>query len=233
MRSAVGPAIRLISAGSSTQNCAKTHNGNGRQQRPKGSDLPPLMRMTPTEVKRRAPPGAQLTATGPSRPQQTARQTQSGAAQGVRTLMVRIQQPTLTEVWNPGAIESNATADASALLSHLTDGSKEWTHGTSAMTVPAAVVDPTLARPTGRTPVGGREWYLDSGAARHICGSREHMTDYKSIAPVALIGISSQTLYAQGTGNLSLWLTLDGEYTTPSCCVMCCMCLVCLSISLQ
>jgi transposase InsO family protein len=56
---------------------------------------------------------------------------------------------------------------------------------------------------------------LDSGAARHICSSREHMTDYKTIAPMALIGISTETLYAQGAGNLSVWLIFDGGSTTP------------------
>jgi hypothetical protein len=140
--------------------------------------------------------------------------------------MVRIQQPTLTEVWNPGAIDSNATMDVSALLSRLTDGSKEWTDGTSALTISVTVVDPTLAEPTGRTPVGGREWYLDSGAGSHICCSHEYKMDYKSTAQVALTGISSQH-YNHTAWAIYQYCSLWTRVSHPVICLMCYLCLLC------
>jgi len=81
---------------------------------------------------------------------------------------------------------------------------------------PPALVRAAIADPTNPSRHGGsREWYLDSGASRHICDLPDQMTDYKSIAPMRVTGLGNHPLYAIGEGNLSLWLTMQGEPSTP------------------
>jgi transposase InsO family protein len=59
------------------------------------------------------------------------------------------------------------------------------------------------------------EWYLDSGASRHVCGHRNRMTNYKPMTPLAVVGANNQALFAQGVGDIHAWLSPATAQASP------------------
>jgi len=59
------------------------------------------------------------------------------------------------------------------------------------------------------------EWYLDSGASKHVCGHRNHMTNYKPMTPLAVLGANNQALFAQGMGDIHAWLSPADTQASP------------------
>jgi transposase InsO family protein len=182
------------------------------------------------------------------RPQHNAGHSQSGATVQVRTLLVRVLQPTGSQplpmvasspsmlpivasspsrsslVKSPALVNSPVTQSlvkSPALVNSPVTQSlvKSPALVNSPVTIsqarsPVIVVESALTALSSRGVDGLREWFVDSGASRHICSSREHMTDYKPMTSLDLSGIT-ETVPAQGMGNLSVWFVLSGDRTVP------------------
>ena len=80
-------------------------------------------------------------------------------------------------------------------------------------TAVVTVAESALGAFSGRPADAASQWYLDSGATRHMCDSKLHMRRYRPITPIALVGIGDTTVYARGEGDVLTHFMQNGKCT--------------------